>query len=89
VQIDVGCLPALKRMINREDVITHTFPSGRKWAYYGYLRQTIGQEYRDGTQVLMQIVIEPTLHDGSADGTNWAAAEQEPYAYASNDALLG
>lgn len=87
VQYSVGALQSIINAINRPDEICYTFPSGRTWSFYGYLRQFMPQEHRDGVACLAQIVIEPTTLDGSADGTNWTALEQRPRAYLTSASL--
>lgn len=70
VAYDVRVLPQILAAINREDEITVNFPDGRFWAFFGYLQRFTPGEMTDGVQPTAEVVIMPTLYDGSATGWN-------------------
>jgi hypothetical protein len=61
--------------VNREDIITLTFPNNDTLAFFGYLQQFIPNEISDGNQPTASVTLICTMFDGSAQ---WGAAEQGP-----------
>lgn len=65
---DAIVLPQILGLINAEDDVTITFPSGDTWAFFGFCRSFEPQDHEDGSQPEANIVVVCTNTDPT-DGT--------------------
>jgi len=70
MQYDEGAFLVIGDMINKNQQLTLTFPTGRPWTFWGYLRSFLPQRNIEGDRPTARVVLQPTNQNNSNVETN-------------------